>query len=118
MGMKHISGPSKAPISATNELNTGTVLAIIKAIMATPRVQLIQVIQWVGVFLLKCREPRRICTNMNFAGICAFDQKVNHLLQIERGFLQVVQSRVAFFLDELTWEQMVVVTINPGRAKP
>lgn len=55
---------------------------------------------------------------MNFAGICAFDQKVNYLLQIERGFLQVVEPQVASFLDELTWEQMVVVTINPGRAKP
>lgn len=64
-----ISGPSKAPMRETKASKMGIVLAMIQAIRMIPNVQLSQVIQCVGELLVRWREPRRILTNMNFAGI-------------------------------------------------
>lgn len=72
MGWKHVSVPSKEPTSETSESKTGMALAIMYAIVVTPKVQLNQAIQWVGVLLDKCLEPRRAFTNMYFAGICLY----------------------------------------------
>lgn len=65
-----MSEPSKAPMSETNESNTGIALAMMYAITVMPKVQPSQVIQCMGVLLVKCREPRRMWMKMNFAGIC------------------------------------------------
>lgn len=60
MGWKHMSVPSKAPIREISELKTGIALAMMYAITVTPKVQLSQVIQWIGELLVRCLEPRRI----------------------------------------------------------
>lgn len=69
IGWMHITGPSKAPMRDTKESKTGIVLAMIQAITVTPKVHANQVIQWVGVLLLRCLDPRSIWTKMNLDGI-------------------------------------------------
>lgn len=69
IGWMHMTGPSRAPIRETKAEKAGMVLAMIQAITVIEKVQLNQTIQCVGVLPLRCREPRRAWTKMNFAGI-------------------------------------------------
>jgi hypothetical protein len=58
IGCIDMSVPPKAPTRATRPLRMGMALAMIYPRIAFPAVQEIQTAQWVGVFWLKCREPR------------------------------------------------------------
>lgn len=66
---RHMSGPNKAPMRETSPSNTGMALAMMYATTMTLRVQLNQTSQWVGLLLVRWREPRRRWTKMYFAGI-------------------------------------------------
>ena len=68
MGWKHMSVPSREPISETSESKTGMALAMMYAITVTPKVQLSQVIQCVGELLARCLVPWRMWMKMYFAG--------------------------------------------------
>lgn len=70
IGWKHIIVPRREPISETRESKTGIALAMMYAITTAPRVQLSQVIQCVGLLLVRCLEPFRMCRKMDFAGNC------------------------------------------------
>jgi hypothetical protein len=65
----HMTGPRRAPMSETSASNTGIVLAMMYAMSVIPKVQPSQVAQWIGELELRCREPRRMWTKMNFEGI-------------------------------------------------
>jgi hypothetical protein len=65
----HIAGPRSAPISETKVSKTGIVEAMMYAMTVIPNVHDIHVVQWTSVLLVRCREPRRAWTKMNFAGI-------------------------------------------------
>ena len=77
MGWKHMSVPSRAPISETSESKTGMALAMMYAIMVTPKVQLSQVPQCMGELLVRCLEPWRMWMKMYLAGnyMCVSGQK-------------------------------------------
>lgn len=74
----HMTGPSKAPMRETKASKTGIVLAIMKAMIVMPKVQVNQDIQCVGVLLLRWRELRSAWTKMNFAGIYYTQQVSDH----------------------------------------
>lgn len=65
----HMSGPSRAPISETSPSKTGMALAMMYATTVTPSVQLNHTSQWIGLLLVRWREPRRMWTKMYLAGI-------------------------------------------------
>lgn len=73
-----MTGPSKAPMRETKASKTGIVLAIMKAMIVMPKVQVNQDIQCVGVLLLRWRELRSAWTKMNFAGIYYTQQVSDH----------------------------------------
>lgn len=89
----------------TNESKAGMELAMIYPIAVTPKVQDNQTIQCVGVLLFRWREPRRILTKMYFAGILKREKKVREVETKRRE-------------GDLTCVTIVVVTTNPGNAKP
>ena len=59
--------PSRAPTSDTSPPKTGMALAMTYDVSALPAVHPIQVIQWVGVLLARCFDPRRILMKKYFA---------------------------------------------------
>ena len=56
-------------MSETSPSKTGMALAMMYATTVTPSVQLNHTSQWIGLLLVRWREPRRMWTKMYLAGI-------------------------------------------------